>query len=81
MQFLLYLSDPEHQLTHTTVSQVVPANWIDHWNTQEWVEDVVAEALRAGLETIGQEYIVSRMGWLKEGTSGTGTPEKQEEAK
>ncbi|OCB85239.1 hypothetical protein A7U60_g7866 [Sanghuangporus baumii] len=81
LQFLLYLSDPEHQLTHSTVTQVIPAKWIDHWETQEWVEDVVAEALRTGLETVGQEYIVSRMGWIKEGTSGRGTPDKQEETK
>ena len=29
----------------------------------EWVEDLVVEAIRVGVEVIGQEYIVSRMGW------------------
>lgn len=81
LQFLLYLSDPEHQLAHSTVTQVIPAKWLDHWETQEWVEDVVADALRTGIETVGQEYLASRMGWIKEGTSGSGTPAKQEETK
>ena len=81
LQFLIYLSDPEHQLIHSTVTQALPAKWVDHWETQEWVEDVVAEAMRTGLETIGQEYIVSRMGWIKEGASDSSTPEKQEETK
>ena len=79
LQFLLYLSDPEHQLAHSTVTQAIPANWLDHWETQEWVEDCTAEALRTGMEIIGQEYIVERMGWIKREVSGT--PDKQEETK
>jgi len=31
----------------------------------DWVEDLVAEALRVGVEVIGQEYVVARMGWTK----------------
>lgn len=43
----------------------------------EWIEDILVEALRVGIETIGQEYVVARMGWdahLNEG------PETSEEA-
>lgn len=63
LQFLLYLSDPSHQLNHSTVTQAVPGNWLDFWDEYEWVEDLVVEAIRVGVEVIGQEYIVSRMGW------------------
>ncbi|KAG6910605.1 hypothetical protein DXG01_009556 [Tephrocybe rancida] len=63
LQFLLYLSDPEHQLTHTTITQAVPGKWLELWDEFEWVEDLVAEALRVGVEVVGQEYLVARMGW------------------
>jgi len=63
LQFVLHLSDPGHQLTHTTVTQAVPGKWIELWERYDWVEDLVAEALRVGVEVIGQDYIVARMGW------------------
>lgn len=63
LQFLLYLSDPSHQLNHSTVTQAVPGRWLEFWDEYEWVEDLVVEAIRVGVEVIGQEYIVSRMGW------------------
>ena len=69
LQFALYLSDPEHQLAYSSVTQAIPASWLDHWDAQDWIEDVVVESLRVGVETIGQEYIVARMGWIKESSS------------
>ncbi|KAG5648194.1 hypothetical protein DXG03_006149 [Asterophora parasitica] len=90
LQFLLYLSDPEHQLTHTTITQAVPGQWLGVWDEFEWVEDLVAEALRVGVEVIGQEYLVARMGWGGQGKSGnteievakdTGSAEAQKEDK
>jgi len=63
LQFLLYLSDPEHNLIHSTITQAVPGTWLAIWDDYEWVEDLVAEALRVGMEVVGQEYLVSRMGW------------------
>lgn len=63
LQFLIYLADPEHQLMHTTVTQAVPGKWLTLWDEYEWVEDLVAEALRVGVEVVGQEYVVARMGW------------------
>ena len=63
LQFILHLSDPAHQLVHTTVTQAVPGQWMDIWDEYDWVEDLVAEALRVGVEVIGQEYVVARMGW------------------
>lgn len=75
LQFLIYLSDPVHQLTHTTISQAVPGKWLDIWDEYEWVEDLVAEALRVGVEVVGQEYVVARMGWggaAREAEAGLG---------
>ncbi|KAH9947675.1 maintenance of telomere capping protein 1 [Amylocystis lapponica] len=65
LQFLLYLSDPAHQLVHSTTTQAVPGKWLELWDEYDWVEDLVVEALRVGVEVIGQEYIVARMGWDK----------------
>jgi hypothetical protein len=67
LAFLLYLFDPEHQLVQVTTTQSVPSQWISIWDQYDWVEDLVAEALRVGFEAIGQEYIVSRMGWAGKG--------------
>ncbi|KDR84795.1 hypothetical protein GALMADRAFT_53664 [Galerina marginata CBS 339.88] len=63
LQFLIYLFDPEHKLTHTTITQVVPSKWLAIWDEYDWVEDLIADALRVGVEVIGQEYVVARMGW------------------
>lgn len=63
LQFLIYLFDPEHKLTHTTITQAVPSKWLEIWDEYDWVEDLIADALRIGVEVIGQEYVVARMGW------------------
>ena len=65
LQFLVYLTDPEHQLVHFTLTQSIPQHWLDLWDEHDWVEDIIAEALRLGVGVIGQEYIVARMGWLQ----------------
>lgn len=65
LQFVIHLSDPWHHLVHTTVTQAVPGNWLEMWDNYEWVEDLVIEALRVGVEVVGQEYIAARMGWVK----------------
>ncbi|KAJ7597633.1 maintenance of telomere capping protein 1 [Mycena floridula] len=77
LQFLLYLSDPSHNLVHTTLTQAVPGKWLDIWDQYDWVEDLVAEALRVGVEVVGQEYVVARMGW---GGSSDGEAKKESEA-
>lgn len=71
LQFVLYLSDPAHQVVHSTVTQAIPDKWLDLWDEYEWVEDLVVEAIRVGVEVIGQEYIVSRMGWDQKKTEDT----------
>ncbi|KAG8898340.1 hypothetical protein FRB99_007502 [Tulasnella sp. 403] len=76
LQFLLYLNDPAHELVHTTTTQAVPTSWVALWDADdseaakasgrkngEWIEDMLVEALRVGVEVVGQEYVVARMGW------------------
>lgn len=63
LQFLIYFFDPVHKLAHTTVTQAVPIKWLSLWDEYDWVEDLIAETLRVGVEVIGQEYVVARMGW------------------
>lgn len=66
LQFILCLSDPAHKLSYMTVTQAVPDHWLNVWDQYDWVEDRVAEVLQLGVEVIGQEYIVGRMGWVRD---------------
>jgi hypothetical protein len=69
LQFLLHLSDPAHSLECSTTTQSVPSQWLELWDDKgngDWVEDSLAEALRVGVEILGQEYLVKRMGWGKQ---------------
>jgi hypothetical protein len=80
MQFVVQLVDPEHQLAHTTLTQAVPGAWLSRWDEFDWVEDLVAEALRVGVEVVGQEYIAARMGWItKDGAGDEAEGEEEEE--
>ena len=56
------------------MTQAVPADWLDIWDEYDWVEDLLVEALRVGVEVIGQEYIVARMGWGKQDKGKERTP-------
>lgn len=58
---------------HTTTTQAVPSRWVDAFQEEDadgnggerhsWVEDVLVDVLRVGIEVIGQEYVGERMGW------------------
>ncbi|KAF8203252.1 maintenance of telomere capping protein 1 [Pholiota molesta] len=67
LQFLIYLFDPVHNITKTTVTQTVPSKWLALWDEYDWVEDLIADSLRVGVEVLGQEYVVDRMGWGSKG--------------
>lgn len=71
LQFVLCLSDPAHKLSYMTVTQAIPEHWLKVWDQYDWVEDTVAETLRVGVEVIGQEYVVGRMGWVREAPAGS----------
>lgn len=55
------------------MTQIIPAKWIALWDDYDWVEDLIAESLRVGVEVLGQEYVVSRMGWGKKEEPGKAT--------
>lgn len=65
LQFILHLADPGNQLVRTTITQAIPAGWLELWDQYDWVEDLVAESLRVAVEVLGQDYLASRMGWDK----------------
>jgi hypothetical protein len=79
LHFLLHLSDPGHKLTHTTYSQAVPVAWIDAWEKYTWIEDTVVDALRLGVEVLGQEYVAARMAWIG-GAENADTERKEGES-
>ena len=81
LQFVLYLVDLKHNIAHTTITQTVPAVWLEIWDEYDWVEDLVVDVLRVGVEIIGEEYLVSRMGWGKKNGSGSPTPAVTDEKK
>lgn len=54
--FLLILRDPTHNLSHSSISQSIPSAWLDiPFEENEWVEDVMVDVIRRGVEVIGQE--------------------------
>ncbi|CEQ39079.1 SPOSA6832_00582 [Sporobolomyces salmonicolor] len=60
--FLLVLRDPTHRLVHQSLSQSLPAAWLDiPFEENEWVEDQMVEVIRRSVEVVGQEYITHRM--------------------
>ncbi|KAM0787916.1 hypothetical protein ACM66B_006123 [Microbotryomycetes sp. NB124-2] len=60
--FLLLLRDPTHNLVHSSLSQSMPAAWLDiPFEENEWVEDAMVEIIRRSVEIIGSEYIQHRM--------------------
>lgn len=63
-------------MVHTTITQAVPGSWLQIWDDYDWVEDLVAESLRVGIEVIGQDYIVARMGWGKRAAEAEEAPSK-----
>ncbi|CAG7846721.1 SubName: Full=Uncharacterized protein {ECO:0000313/EMBL:CCA74245.1} [Serendipita indica DSM 11827] len=79
LQFFLYLTDPNHSITHSTVSQVIPAEWLDVWDEYDWVEDLVVEALRVSIEIVGEQYLSSRMNWGKKKPLQSGPPRQSSE--
>lgn len=66
LYFLLLLSDPSHNLRHSTVTQAVPRSWMEiPYEENEWVEEALVEVIRKGVEVVGQDYVGRRMGLLK----------------
>ncbi|KAM0751697.1 hypothetical protein T439DRAFT_324897 [Meredithblackwellia eburnea MCA 4105] len=62
LYFLLVLRDPGHKLTHSTLSQSIPADWLDiPFEENEWVEDVMVDVIGRAVQVVGKAYIHARM--------------------
>ncbi|KAL8291707.1 hypothetical protein RQP46_001965 [Phenoliferia psychrophenolica] len=60
--FLLVLRDPTHKLVHTSLSQSMPAEWLDiPFEENEWVEDVMVDVIGRSVQVVGKAYLHSRM--------------------
>ncbi|KAK9897801.1 hypothetical protein P389DRAFT_210203 [Cystobasidium minutum MCA 4210] len=60
--FILILRDPTNELVHKTLTQSMPSKWLDiPFEENEWVEDIMVDVIRRGVEIIGEEYIKGRM--------------------
>ncbi|KAL7009173.1 hypothetical protein EMMF5_001371 [Cystobasidiomycetes sp. EMM_F5] len=62
LYFILILRDPTNSLIHRTLTQAIPGSWLDiPFEDNEWVEDIMVDVIRRGVEIIGEEYIKGRM--------------------
>lgn len=72
--FVIYLSDPDHDITFSTVSQAFPYQWAE-WldkpedafkafdaDPRDWVIDWVEEGLGLAVGVVAQSYVTKRMG-------------------
>lgn len=72
--FVVYLSDPDHDITFSTVSQAFPYQWAE-WldkpddafknfdaDPRDWVIDWVEEGLGLAVGVVAQSYVTKRMG-------------------
>ncbi|SPO23147.1 uncharacterized protein UTRI_01825 [Ustilago trichophora] len=60
--FLVLLRDPQHGLSHKTVSQAVPTSWLDvPFEENQWVEESLVDVLSNALSIVGQDYVQGRM--------------------
>lgn len=82
LSFLLHLTDPSHSLTHTVQTQPIPTSWLAvPWASNGWVEERLVDALRVGVEVVGEGYVMERMGVVGSSSagSGAGTPKGEVE--
>lgn len=60
--FILLLRDPTNELVHRTLTQSMPSKWLDiPFEENEWVEDIMVDVIRRGVEIVGEEYVKGRM--------------------
>jgi hypothetical protein len=77
--FLLVLVDPSNSLRHETLTQAIPAGWLDiPFEENEWVEQEMVDVIRKGVEILGQEYISGRQSGRSKRSSGVATPHLQQ---
>lgn len=53
--FILLLRDPTNGLVHRTLTQGMPASWLEiPFEENEWVEDCMVDVIKKGVEIVGQ---------------------------
>lgn len=61
LYFLLVLRDAEHNLERTTLSQAMPAEWLEiPFEENEWVENEMVDIIRKATETVGTDWVRTR---------------------
>jgi hypothetical protein len=61
LYFLLLFQDPRHSLSHRTLTQSLPAAWLEiPFEENEWVENEMVDVIRKGVELIGQVCLFLR---------------------
>ena len=62
LYFILLLRDPTNELVHKSLTQSMPSKWLDiPFEENEWVEDIMVDVIRRGVEIVGEEYVKGRM--------------------
>ncbi|KAH9458611.1 hypothetical protein Pst134EB_010909 [Puccinia striiformis f. sp. tritici] len=82
--FLILLRDVKNSLDHATITQSTPAIWLDiPFEDNEWVEDVLVDVIRRGVEIIGQQYVNGRISGrsIRNTTTGTDPPKQEPDPK
>ncbi|EGG03860.1 uncharacterized protein MELLADRAFT_78477 [Melampsora larici-populina 98AG31] len=78
--FLILLRDLNHSMDHATLCQSMPAVWLQiPFEENEWVEEVMVEVLRRGIEVIGQQYVNGRLSGRSVKNSNPPIEEKEKE--
>ena len=55
LSFILILRDTTHKIQTHTVTQSLPASWLDiPFEDNEWVENEMVDVIRKGVEVVGQ---------------------------
>ncbi|CAI2177791.1 13893_t:CDS:2 [Funneliformis geosporum] len=58
LYYVIVLTDPTHNLNFKTISQALPASWIDiPYEENEWVEAKMVSTIKLAVQIIAQEYV------------------------
>ncbi|KAK4684566.1 hypothetical protein P7C73_g5605, partial [Tremellales sp. Uapishka_1] len=75
LSFILTLQDPSHSLRFTTITQTVPADWLEvEYDRSDWVEERLVDVIKTGVEVIAQDYVSTRMGLKPSAVTRAQTP-------
>lgn len=65
LSFILVLKDTTHEISTQTLTQALPASWLDiPFEENEWVENEMVDVIRKGVEVVGQVCAFSLLNYL-----------------